>query len=85
MIDALRVSSDVYFYSVGIDAEKVYENTGKEIIQDWASKLGFGQPTGIDLPGEASGLIPTPEWRNQLYKDAQKPDSPGGTSCRLPG
>lgn len=84
MISALRVSSDVYFYDVGIDAERVYDDTGKEIIQDWASKLGFGQLTGIDLPGEGAGLIPTPEWRNQLYKDALKPDSPGGTTATYP-
>jgi penicillin-binding protein 2 len=84
MVDALRVSSDVFFYDIGISAERVYDNTGKEVIQDWAAKLGFGQPTGIDLPSEAGGLIPTPEWRNQLYKDAQKPDSPGGTDAVYP-
>ena len=84
MVDALRVSSDVFFYDVGISAERVYEKTGKEVIQDWASKYGFGQPTGLDLPGEGGGLIPTPEWRNQLYKDAQKPNSFGGTDAIYP-
>ena len=30
--------------------------------------LGIGSPTGIDLPAEGAGLVPTPEWRNQLYE-----------------
>ena len=41
-------------------------------------------PTGIDLPGEVAGLLPTPQWRDQLYKEAQSPNSPGGTSV-VPG
>jgi penicillin-binding protein 2 len=44
------------------------ENETKEGLQTWSSDLGIGQPTGVDLPGEAAGLLPTPEWRNDLYK-----------------
>jgi penicillin-binding protein 2 len=78
MVDALRVSSDIYFYREGIEAEKVHKESGKNVFQDWASKLGFGSATGIDLPGEASGLVPTPEWRNKLYEQFTKPDSECG-------
>jgi penicillin-binding protein 2 len=78
MVSALRVSSDVFFYDIGRLAEGVYDNTGKEVIQDWASQLGFGSLTGIDLPGEGSGVIPTPEWRNKLYDQAGAPDSCSG-------
>jgi penicillin-binding protein 2 len=60
---ALKFSSDVFFYILGERAEEK-----GEIIQDWAHKLGLGQRTGIDLPGEAPGLIPTPEWRNRLFR-----------------
>ncbi len=74
MEDALRVSSDVFFYELGRRAE----NAGNEAIQDWAFRLGLGGPTGIDLPSEFGGLIPTPEWRDELYEAAQDPDSPGG-------
>jgi penicillin-binding protein 2 len=78
MVSALKYSSDVFFYDIGIAAEGVYEDSGKEIIQDWAKQLGFGGLTGIDLPSESAGLVPTPEWRDKLYEDAGKPDSCGG-------
>ena len=65
---AITVSSDVFFYNVGADLYK----TGNTDAQDkWASDLGIGHPTGIDLPGEVAGLLPTPQWRDQLYKDGQ--------------
>ncbi len=62
---ALQVSSDVFFYNVGA---MLYQGGGN--AQDkWAYDLGIGHPTGIDLPGEVAGLLPTPEWRNQLFKE----------------
>ena len=66
MSDALKVSSDVYFYRLGYEANVQTGRGG--VIQDWARRLGFGEPTGIDLPAESEGLIPTPAWRNRLYK-----------------
>jgi penicillin-binding protein 2 len=71
---ALEVSSDVFFYNVGA---LLYQGGG-DAQQKWASDLGIGQPTGIDLPGEVAGLLPTPEWQDQQYKKATSPDSPGG-------
>jgi penicillin-binding protein 2 len=62
---ALTVSSDVFFYRLGLAAE----NHGNGLlIQDWAHRLGLGRLTGIDLPAEGQGLIPSPAWRNALYK-----------------
>jgi penicillin-binding protein 2 len=78
MVSALRVSSDVFFYDLGIRAEDEYEQNGDEVIQDWAKQLGFGSLTGIDVPGEGAGLVPTPEWRDKLYQQAADPDSCGG-------
>jgi penicillin-binding protein 2 len=80
MTQALQVSSDVYFYTLGVRAENSFERNGSEPIQQWAERYGLGSPTGIDLPSEFGGLVPSPEWRNQLYADAQKPNSPGGTN-----
>ncbi len=67
MDDALKVSSDVYFYELGIDMNV---DTGRGgALQDWARQLGIGETTGIDLPAETEGLLPTPAWRNRLYRE----------------
>jgi penicillin-binding protein 2 len=62
---ALSVSSDVYFYLLGQQADSTGDGL---LIQRWAHKLGIGRPTGIDLPGETEGRVPTPEWRNRWFK-----------------
>jgi penicillin-binding protein 2 len=59
--DALRVSSDVYFYEVGRDTNS--EKT--EVIQDMARALGLGHTTGIDIPNEEDGNIPDWKWREE--------------------
>src|SRR3954453_2229302 len=59
---ALTVSSDVFFYQLGRDMN------GSLNLQRGAPRLGLGRRTGIDLPGELPGLIPSPRWRNRLYK-----------------
>ena len=56
---AIQVSSDVFFYQLGARA-----NDLGAVIQDWARKLSFGKPTGIDLPGEYGGLVPDRKWRD---------------------
>jgi penicillin-binding protein 2 len=61
---ALQVSSDVFFYHLGYELNSA--GNGQQ-LQRWASKLGIGRTTGIDLPGEQPGLLPTPAWRNRLY------------------
>jgi penicillin-binding protein 2 len=65
MSKALQVSSDVFFYRLGQEANGAGDGLA---IQRWAERLGLGQETGIDLPGELEGLIPTPEWRNELFR-----------------
>jgi penicillin-binding protein 2 len=65
---ALTVSSDVFFYKLGLMAN----SAGKGLaIQTWAHRLGLGRVTGIDLPGELPGLVPSPKWRNRLFKKKQ--------------
>ena len=62
--EALQVSSDVFFYTLGARMN----NNGSQALQKWAHKLGIGRPTGIDLPGEFQGLLPTPAWRDRLFR-----------------
>ena len=59
---AIQVSSDVFFYTLGRDLNGLKG----QAIQSWARKLGLGRPTGIDIPGEASGTIPDRAWRREV-------------------
>jgi penicillin-binding protein 2 len=60
--DALKVSSDIFFFQLG-----AWANDRGPIIQREARKLGFGHKTGIDIPGEAPGLVPDAAWRDREY------------------
>src|SRR4051812_22223699 len=62
---ALQVSSDVFFYHLGAELNSAGDG---EQLQKWAFRLGIGRTTGIDLPGEQPGLLPTPAWRDHQYK-----------------
>jgi penicillin-binding protein 2 len=58
---ALTVSSDTYFYKIG-QASWETEGLGEDALQSKIGDLGYGTKTGIDLPGESGGLVPTPKW-----------------------
>ena len=61
---ALTVSSDVFFYLLGQDMN----NTGDgQALQRWARRLGIGRQTGIDLPEEGPGFVPTEAWRDREH------------------
>lgn len=64
--EALAESCDTYFYEIG---NRFYErgSEGRVQIQQWARRFGFGGPTGLDIGGEADGLLPTPEWRRRTF------------------
>jgi penicillin-binding protein 2 len=66
---ALQVSSDVFFYKLGADLNGACGGTA---LQKWARKLGIGRRTGIDLPGESSGFLPSPTLINRLHKKEPK-------------
>jgi penicillin-binding protein 2 len=61
---ALQVSSDVFFYHLGAELNSAGDG---QRLQHWAFTLGIGRTSGIDLPGEQPGLLPTRKWRNKLY------------------
>jgi penicillin-binding protein 2 len=69
LVNALRVSSDVFFYQVGAN---LGTSCGGLELQKWASKLGIGHKTGIDLPGESPGFLPTPKAIDKRHKQYPK-------------
>jgi penicillin-binding protein 2 len=58
-------SSDIYFYTLagGSPMAPNVRGAGPENIAKYGAMLGFGARTGIDLPGEAKGIMPSPEWK----------------------
>jgi penicillin-binding protein 2 len=58
---AIAVSCNVYFYQVGIRLEIAR-------LAKWAKLMGLGAPTGVDLPAEAGGLMPSAEWKLRVLK-----------------
>jgi penicillin-binding protein 2 len=59
---AIQVSSDVFFYTLGRDLNPL----AGQPLQRTAHRLGLGEATGIDLPGEAAGTVPDKRWRAEV-------------------
>ena len=66
MPTALAASSDVYFYSIGADLWR-FRDQYNLAIQDTATAYGFGAETGVPLPGEQEGRVPTPEQKQAAH------------------
>jgi penicillin-binding protein 2 len=64
-LHGISLSCDVYFYKIGGGYEGEVENGGLGILRiaEYAKALGYGRILGIELPGEAKGLIPDPTWK----------------------
>ena len=61
---AIQESCNIYFYKLsGGYPGEVSEGLGIDRMAEYAKALGYGQQTGIELPGEATGLIPTSAWK----------------------
>jgi penicillin-binding protein 2 len=58
---AIVVSCDTYFYGLA-------QELGIDAIHDFMSQLGFGRETGIDVDGEAGGLLPSQEWKQRRFQ-----------------
>jgi penicillin-binding protein 2 len=72
MSTALEASCDTYFYELGYRFYKL-PAVRRHPFQEWATRFGFGRDTGVDLPGELPGLLPTPEWRRRAYTPKTDP------------
>lgn len=59
---AIARSTDTFFYKIG-------EMVGPDNMAKWATAFGLNKPTGVDLPGEIKGLIPTTSWKKQTIKE----------------
>ncbi|MFZ5845583.1 MAG: penicillin-binding transpeptidase domain-containing protein, partial [Patescibacteria group bacterium] len=64
VVRALQRSNDIFFYKVG-------EWLGVSRLADWARRVGLGRPLGIELTGEAGGLVPDPVWKKQRFNTTQ--------------
>ncbi len=69
VVGALAQSCDVFFYEVG-GGYYDFVGLGEERLGEYAQLFGFGQPTGIELPGESSGLVPTRKWKRLTYGES---------------
>lgn len=66
---ALAESNNIFFYSLG-GGYKQIGGLGADRLSEWLMKFGFGSLTGIDIPGEQDGLVPTPDWKKKTKKEA---------------
>jgi len=76
MVRAIALSSNVYFYALANDM-------GVDTIHDFMKPLGFGQITGIDLPGEVRGVLPSTTWKRNTYKKPEQQRWYGGETISL--
>ncbi len=76
MIRSIVLSSNVYYYSLA-------NEMGVDAIHDFMKPLGFGQITGIDLPGEVRGVLPSTEWKRKTYKRPEQQKWYGGETISL--
>ncbi|HRC71194.1 MAG TPA: penicillin-binding protein 2 [Candidatus Competibacter sp.] len=58
---AISQSCDVYFYDLAF-------RLGIDRLRAFLDRFGIGRPTGIDLPGEKGGLLPSPQWKKKVHK-----------------
>jgi penicillin-binding protein 2 len=70
-VNGFAHSSDIYFYTLagGTPFAPGVRGVGPEAIANYGRMLGFGAPTGIDLPNEAAGIMPDPEWKQATFDE----------------
>ena len=66
---ALTISCDTWFYRLGTAFYARQAASGDLAMQRWAMRLGLGHSTGLDIPGEAGGVVPTPGWLRRTFRE----------------
>ena len=69
---AISASDDVFFYHLGYDFWIARAHYGDMAIQKWANRYGFGEPTGVDLPGALAGQVDSPALRTEQHNSDPK-------------
>jgi penicillin-binding protein 2 len=85
--ESLVISCDTVFYKYGYEYYLRYVHSGKsrEFMQDDLRQMGFGRPTGIDVPGEVAGLIPTADYKWELLEGSPELFAKDAVKFWLPG
>jgi penicillin-binding protein 2 len=65
-VTALQWSSNTFFGQVGA-------GVGPKTLMAWSRRYGLGQKTGIEIPGESEGFLPSPEWKKKVWQEAWYP------------
>lgn len=65
---AIADSVNTFFYIIG-GGNGSFEGLGIDRLMSYAKMFGFGSPSGIDLPNEASGFLPSKEWKEQVKNE----------------
>lgn len=70
LVSAIGQSCDIYFYQLGGGYLNRFEGLGEERVGYYAELFGLGARTGVDLPGEAPGLVPSSKWKRLNYSES---------------
>ena len=69
----IAMSSDIYYYYLSggysEDGERLFDGLGPDLLASYARAAGLGDPTGLDLPGEAGGQVPDPQWKREALDE----------------
>jgi penicillin-binding protein 2 len=70
IVSALGRSCDIFFYQAGGGYRNQFRGLGEERLAYYSELFGFGSRSGIDLPGETAGLVPTTKWKRVNYSES---------------
>jgi penicillin-binding protein 2 len=71
VVGGIAQSCDIFFYKTGGGFERTdFGGMGVERIAEYARLFGLGEPTGVELPAESGGLVPTSDWKRHTYGES---------------
>lgn len=71
VVQAIALSNDIFFYILGGGYPPTqFQGLGPRRLASWARLFGYGDPTGVDLPGEVGAVVPNDQWKRQAYAES---------------